>query len=82
MKRYNCADKGEENNHYDGKEQKAMAEALYGVPDELSKTALEYLPAEMQGVVAMFRNEYMSNDGSSWAMIQADLQEKGLQKRQ
>lgn len=32
----------------------AMAEALYGVPDEFRTAALSYLPTEMQGVIARF----------------------------
>ena len=36
----------------------SIAEAFYGVPEELRKKAMEYLPDELKTIVTEFENKY------------------------
>lgn len=58
-----------------------MAEALYGIPADINKQALNFLPADMKHVIAMFCNVFMQEGSRPWATTQAKLQAKRLQRK-
>ncbi len=67
----------------------SMAEALYGVPDDMRSVALQYLPAAMQTVIAEFENRFgkkkepfsMFNDNSFSKMTEQDKEQYARNQR-